>query len=69
MSFGTDDPDEEFEREDIGMDVNGTFRFHNIGQGLFYSGILSKREKKSTKPLALCMIAEQSLTKNSWKEK
>lgn len=28
------------------MAVNGTFRFHNIGQGLFYSGILSKRENQ-----------------------
>ncbi|MCH5249997.1 MAG: hypothetical protein J1E98_08690 [Lachnospiraceae bacterium] len=29
------------------MNINGTFRFHNIGQGLFYSGILNKKEPKS----------------------
>lgn len=26
------------------MNVNGTFRFHNVGQGLFYSGLLSKKD-------------------------
>lgn len=29
------------------MNINGAFRFHNVGQGLFYSGILSKRESHS----------------------
>lgn len=29
------------------MDINGTFRFHNVGQGLFYSGLLNKKDSKS----------------------
>lgn len=29
------------------MNINGTFRFHNVGQGLFYSGILNKKDTKS----------------------
>lgn len=29
------------------MNINGAFRFHNVGQGLFYSGILSKQDKGS----------------------
>lgn len=29
------------------MKINGTFRFHNVGQGLFYSGILNKKDTKS----------------------
>ncbi len=29
------------------MNINGTFRFHNVGQGLFYSGILNKKDSKS----------------------
>ena len=28
------------------MNINGTFRFHNIGQGLFYSGIINKKDAK-----------------------
>lgn len=28
------------------MNINGTFRFHNIGQGLFYSGLLNLRDSK-----------------------
>lgn len=27
------------------MNINGAFRFHNVGQGLFYSGILNKKDK------------------------
>lgn len=33
------------ESEERRMNVNGAFRFHNVGQGLFYSGILSKKSK------------------------
>lgn len=29
------------------MNINGTFRFHNVGQGLFYSGLLNKKDSKS----------------------
>ncbi len=29
------------------MNINGTFRFHNIGQGLFYSGLLNKKDSKN----------------------
>ena len=25
------------------MNINGAFRFHSVGQGLFYSGIISKK--------------------------
>lgn len=28
------------------MNINGTFRFHNIGQGLFYSGFLNLKDSK-----------------------
>lgn len=27
-----------------GMNINGAFKFHNVGQGLFYSGILSRKD-------------------------
>ena len=26
------------------MNINGEFRFHRVGQGLFYSGILTKTD-------------------------
>lgn len=29
------------------MNINGAFRFHNVGQGLFYSGLLSKKENRA----------------------
>lgn len=29
------------------MNINGAFRFHNIGQGLFYSGLLNKSDSNS----------------------
>lgn len=29
------------------MNINGTFRFHNIGQGLFYSGLLNLKDSKN----------------------
>lgn len=28
------------------MNLNGTFRFHNVGQGLFYSGLLNMKDSK-----------------------
>lgn len=51
------DADKKREKEKEGeMDLKGIFRFHNVGQGLFYSGILNQEMGSGKRHQTVCFV-------------
>ena len=42
--------------EEEEMDLKGVFRFHNVGQGLFYSGILNQEADSGKRQQTVCFV-------------
>ena len=42
--------------EEEEMDLKGVFRFHNVGQGLFYSGILNQEADSGKRHQTVCFV-------------
>lgn len=42
--------------EEEKMDLKGVFRFHNVGQGLFYSGILNQEADSGKRHQTVCFV-------------